>query len=114
VAYYVPQFTTPVGIVYVAGTALSYTLGNMTAGVSESVYLDFKVVSGTPDGSLVAQGHLQRSYWRLSGTYRDGKSRAGGCSRPFHPARQRGSGRKLLLHADLSQRELQTHGALRT
>ncbi len=27
--------------------------GSIAAGVSESVYLDFKVVSGTPDGSLL-------------------------------------------------------------
>jgi hypothetical protein len=53
VVYHVPQFTTAVGTGYVAGTALSYPFGSMAAGVSESVYLDFKVVSGTPDGSLV-------------------------------------------------------------
>jgi hypothetical protein len=53
VVYHVPQFTTAIGTGYTAGTALSYAFGYITAGISESVYLDFKVVSGTPDGSLM-------------------------------------------------------------
>jgi hypothetical protein len=56
VAYHVPQFTTAVSGGYAAGTALNYTFGHIAAGVSESVYLDFRVLSGTqspPDGSLV-------------------------------------------------------------
>jgi hypothetical protein len=53
VVYHVPQFTTAVGTGYAAGTALSYAFGSIAPGVSESVYLDFKVVSGTPDGSLM-------------------------------------------------------------
>lgn len=56
VLYHVPQFTTAIGTGYPAGTALSHTFGNIAAGVSESMYLDFKVVSGTPnppDGSVV-------------------------------------------------------------
>jgi hypothetical protein len=56
VAYHVPQFTTAVSGGYAAGTALSYTFGYIAAGVSESVYLDFRVLNGTqspPDGSLV-------------------------------------------------------------
>ena len=55
VVYHVPQFTTAIGTGYAAGTALSYTLGYIAAGVSESVYLDFRVLSGTPnppDGSV--------------------------------------------------------------
>ena len=56
VAYHVPQFTTAVSGGYAAGTALSYTFGYIAAGVSESVYLDFRVLNGTQttaDGSLV-------------------------------------------------------------
>jgi hypothetical protein len=56
VVYHVPQFTTAVGTGYAAGTALSYPFGSIAPGVSESVYLDFKVLSGTsnpPDGSLL-------------------------------------------------------------
>ena len=51
--YHVPQFTTAIGTGYAPGTALSFTFGDVAAGVTESAYLDFKVVSGTPDGSLM-------------------------------------------------------------
>src|SRR5580704_6428665 len=55
VGYLVPQFTTSING-YAAGTALTYTFGYIPAGVSQSIYLDFKVLNGTqapPDGSLV-------------------------------------------------------------
>jgi hypothetical protein len=55
VGYLVPQFTTSLNG-YAAGTALTYTFGYIPAGVSQSIYLDFKVLNGTqtpPDGSLI-------------------------------------------------------------
>jgi hypothetical protein len=52
--YDVPQFTTSGG--YTAGTGLSYVMGYVTAGATQVVSLDFKVLSGSqapPDGSLI-------------------------------------------------------------
>jgi hypothetical protein len=54
--YDVPQFTADSRVGYAAGTALTYTIGNVAAGATQVVGLDFKVLSGTqapPDGSLI-------------------------------------------------------------
>jgi large repetitive protein len=52
--YDVPQFTTDSG--FVAGTGLTYYVGNVAAGATEVVSLDFTVLSGSqapPAGSLI-------------------------------------------------------------
>jgi hypothetical protein len=54
--YKVPQFTTDGRVGYPAGTTLSYTMGNVAAGATQVVGLDFKVLSGTsapPDGLAI-------------------------------------------------------------
>src|ERR1700737_4535266 len=52
--YNVPKYTTDSG--YPAGTAFTYNMGNVAAGATQVVSLDFKVLNGTqapPDGSVV-------------------------------------------------------------
>lgn len=105
VLYHVPQFTTAIGTGYPAGTAMSHTFGYIAAGVSESMYLDFNVVSGTPnppDGSVatlvVSDQATGASVSRLA-TVKSAPSASLGLST------QQGTrdfGRKLLVHLGLS------------
>jgi hypothetical protein len=52
--YHVPQFTTDGG--YVAGTSLTYVIGNVAVGATQNVTLAITVLSGSqtpPNGSLI-------------------------------------------------------------
>ena len=88
--YDVPKFTTSNG--YPAGTGLSYNIGNVAAGATLVVSLDFTVLSGTqapPDGSLITAVVSDRTTWRFGLLHRDGENGAGGGSRIVHPAKLR-------------------------